>query len=376
MSERKIEALWDCSYCDTKGIGGLTKHCPNCGQPQDENTEFYLGKKLKYLSAKEGKEYGKGADWICSYCESLNRYNNNICSNCGASRDENKGDYFHKQKKSTDSELSQIMEKSSDTYSQSERRLPERFVEYTTVGDLLGDPFKARSKSRKKTILIIIAVVLATALLIGGGILLFSPKTQKAEIINKSWEREITVQEYKTLQESDWSVPAGGRVYREAREIHHYDEVFDHYETQTEQKSRQVFDGYDTDIDRINNGDGTFSERTRQTPRYRTEYYTETKQVPVYKDVPVYRTKYYYEIERWVYGRSVTTTGSANEPYWGEVILAEKEREGARTEKYLLIIQGEKKEYKPKVEYSLWSNKNIGDTVEITTRAGKIVSYE
>lgn len=375
MAERKIEALWDCSYCDTKGIGGLTKHCPNCGQPQDENTEFYLGKKHKYLSDEEGEEYGKGADWICGYCESLNRYNADVCSNCGASRDENEGDYFHKQKNSVNNTPSQMAEEPLDVYSQIEKRLPT----HTVVSDFFDTPsetIQPNPKKKKKTILIIIAAVLAAALLIGGGILLFSPKTQKAEIINKSWEREITVQEYKTLQESDWSVPAGGRVYREAREVHHYDEVLDHYETQTEQKSRQVFDGYDTDIDYINNGDGTFSERTRQTPRYRTEYYTETKQVPVYKNVPVYHTKYYYEIERWVYGRSVITTGSTNEPYWGEVILTEKEREGIHTEKYLLIIQGEKKEYKPKVEYSLWSNKNIGDTVEITTRAGKIVSYE
>ena len=49
MAKKIIEGLWDCPYCGQKGIGGLTKSCPNCAHPQDAGTKFYLGEKKEYL---------------------------------------------------------------------------------------------------------------------------------------------------------------------------------------------------------------------------------------------------------------------------------------------------------------------------------------
>lgn len=97
MSGKKVEGYWDCTYCDTKGIGGLTKVCPNCGNPQAKNLKFYLkpGAK-KYLAPEIADNYGKGADWVCAFCGSFNRYNATICENCGAGKADSEEDYFGK----------------------------------------------------------------------------------------------------------------------------------------------------------------------------------------------------------------------------------------------------------------------------------------
>lgn len=64
-----------------------------------------------------------------------------------------------------------------------------------------------------------------------------------------------------------------------------YETVIDHYETVEEQRSRQVIDHYETYYTYADNGDGTFSETPNERPVYTTEYYTETVEKPVYKQV-------------------------------------------------------------------------------------------
>lgn len=89
-----IEGLWDCPYCGSKAIGGLTKKCPVCGHPQDINTKFYLGKKKKYLDPLTAKQYGKEPDWVCPKCTTLNRYMNQLCTNCSTAKSDAEKDYF------------------------------------------------------------------------------------------------------------------------------------------------------------------------------------------------------------------------------------------------------------------------------------------
>lgn len=60
----------------------------------------------------------------------------------------------------------------------------------------------------------------------------------------------------------------------------------------------------------IDMGNGYFEEETISTPVYETYYETEEYQEPIYRDEPVYAMKYYYDIDRYVYERSVNTSGS------------------------------------------------------------------
>lgn len=98
MSGRRVEGYWDCNHCGTKGIGGLTKTCPKCGHPQAKGLKFYVKKgPQNYLDHEVAKNYGKGADWVCAFCGSYNRYNDVTCRNCGAGKADSEEDYFGKE---------------------------------------------------------------------------------------------------------------------------------------------------------------------------------------------------------------------------------------------------------------------------------------
>ena len=60
---------------------------------------------------------------------------------------------------------------------------------------------------------------------------------------------------------------------------YYYESVLDHYESVEVQRSRQVYDH--DEYTYVDNGDGTYREVSH--PVYRTEYYTETEQRPVYR---------------------------------------------------------------------------------------------
>ena len=121
------------------------------------------------------------------------------------------------------------------------------------------------------------------------------------------WERTISIELYKWVEDESFTYPPSG-----ARDI----------------TSKKVLRGYDDDGN------------------------------------PVYRKKYYYEIEKWVHERTVFTSGTNNEPYWGETNLKEKERETKRYEQY--FVKGRNQEDKD-IEFTLpyeeWCTVNIDETI-------------
>ena len=215
----------------------------------------------------------------------------------------------------------------------------------------------------------ILGAVLALFVLL---LFVFWPRNYTGEVRVCALAREIDVEAWRTVQESDWAVPSGGRVYDRRQEIHHYVAVLDHYETRTRQVADQVYDGEETHTSYSNNGDGTFTEETWTSPRYRTEYRTETYQEPIYRDEPVYETKYYYDIERWVVDREEKSSGADNVPYWPEYILAANERVGFTGEVYTLSILAKEKTYSVTLPLEWWETFKAGDTVEITVQGGNV----
>ena len=344
MAKRIVEGLWDCAYCGTKAIGGLTKHCPCCGHPQDEGTTFYLGTRKNYLESELAAEYGQGPDWVCPYCGSLNRIRFKYCAGCGAAKESAEDDYFtSKEKKKKQDSVSEAL--------QNEQKQA---------------PKKSTPKKRLPLVLALIALFFVTLLIV------FWPRNYTGEVRATAWAREIDIEAYRTVQESDWTVPDGGRVYNQRSEIHHYRQVLDHYETRTRRVSEQVYDGEETHTSYTNNGDGTFSEETWTTPRYRTEYHTETYQEPIYRDEPVFATKYYYEIERWVTDREEKSEGADSTPYWPQYTLASNERTGFIGEAYTISIYVKDKRYSVSLPLEWWETFKSGDTVDITVSGGKV----
>lgn len=101
MGNYKIEALWDCSYCGTKGIKGREQACTNCGHGRDQDVKFYLPEIIDESAAvDESKVHiSDGPDWLCSYCDTYNHSDANFCMNCGASKEESEKNYFEVQRR-------------------------------------------------------------------------------------------------------------------------------------------------------------------------------------------------------------------------------------------------------------------------------------
>lgn len=227
----------------------------------------------------------------------------------------------------------------------------------------------------------VVAIIILAAIILGLGGVVFAawPRYKTLTVEDMSWRREIDIETNTLVEDSGWSVPADAvEVLYTRREIHHYDHVIDHYKTVTEQKSRQVFDGYDVTYTYRDLGNGFAEQVEHKTPKYRTEYYTETHEEPVYRDDPVYKTKYYYTIWKYIYDHTVTTAGNRDiDPYWGEYTFIGDQREGGRRETYQLIYLKKDKEKTANIkDIDMWYQFNIGETYKVKMSFNSILEIK
>ena len=349
-----VMGYWDCPYCGNKGNRGDVTNCPSCGRARGD-VKFYVkdyneGDSLQenelqhfeQLSDEQAASFSKNPDWYCSFCNSLNSDNAEFCGNCGASRADSEANYFEMLKKKQEREAAEAAAQAQNT---------------------------APQKSSRKPLLILLAVVAA---IVGIFVWMNGNKTSgDLKVTALSWVRNINIEENREFSESGWTLPDGAEQTDAKKEIHHYDQVLDHYETVDVQRSRQVLDHYETYYTYTDNGNGTYTEVPHERAVYTTEYYTEPVKQPVYRNEPRYQTKYYYNIWRWVSSRDVTASGEDHNTYWPEVTLSENEREGQRTETYRFTVENLKKKEAP-VTYRLaesdWMNLNVDDQVFITAK--------
>lgn len=350
---RLIEGFWICKYCNTKVRGGL-RECPKCGKARDENTRFDLDiGKLNYVPEEEAIHINRKPDWVCNYCNQLNSADDLTCASCGASRTKDNLDYFENKKKQEEDEL-------ESNFSSN--------IDYSTTRNsfwtMLLDFFSSNIQ--------IILISIVSLFMLCGLIYLISPKEQEITIQEFSWQRCIDIQRYQTVEESDWSLPSDARLQFSRKEFSHYEKVLDHYETKTREVAKEHLIGYEEYVSGYRDlGNGYFEEITSSKPIYETYYETETYNEPVYRDEAVYRTKYYYEIDKWLYERSVKTSGNDKEPYWGEVILDSDERVYYEGESFFIMGLNKKEETKTiSLSYEDWDSLELGQTVKLKVSLG------
>ena len=349
-----VMGYWDCPFCSSKGIRGDVVNCPSCGRARGD-VQFYMKdyaegetreendrSDVEYLSEEQAKYVSKNPDWYCSFCNSLNSDNAQFCGNCGASREDSESNYFQMLEKKKAREAAEAAAQSGN---------------------------RPLQKPSRKPLVIILAILLVIV-----GIFVFMNGNKTAgdlTVTALNWVRNINIEENRMYSESGWELPAGAEKTDAKKEIHHYDQVLDHYENVQVQRSRQVVDHYETYYTYSDNGNGTFSEVPHERPVYTTEYYTETVKQPVYRSVARYATKYYYNIWRWTPSRDVTASGDDHNTAWPEVTLADNEREGQRSEAYRFTVEHTQKK-KPSETYRLdendWMNLNVGDQIYITAK--------
>ncbi|MBR4201268.1 MAG: hypothetical protein IKQ91_08370 [Oscillospiraceae bacterium] len=325
--KRNRWGYWDCASCATKSIRADHKECPNCGRPRARNVKFYLRDDLiefvDEVSGESAVRIGR-ANWICPYCNQQNDDAVDVCAYCSAARTESKERYHDVEPPKPSTPAKPAVKR--------KKQLSGCALGLIGCGGMLAILF----------IIAIISVLIDNAA---------SKKVRQAESFAISWQCDVFLEEYKTLTDNGWELPADARLLEEKQEEYSY---IDHYE----QRSREVWVDDDNDYDWDDDddwgggwddggwddggwddyGDGQFGAFRipqiafgQQGPEiiplyYKTEYYEE----PVYKTEM--RTKYYYEYDAWVDGRTLTSKGNSDtEPYFEDFTLGDKERERERT---------------------------------------------
>ena len=360
MSHKKlktVEGKWDCEYCGTTHIPGLTKVCPNCGNPVSEGQKYYLSGDPMSLPAIRESD---GAEWVCRYCGTYNHHDAKTCVNCGGDL-AGAEDYFSQGKK-----YKEIPVERNTTVSR----------EHTTA-KAVNLEAKNENKEiplvlKKAPIWLKVAAVWMILVSIIGTI--FMPHTVSATVVEKSWHREQEVEVYKTVEDGGWYLPEGAHDEYQTWEINHYNHVLKGYETVPVQKSRQVYDGEACSIYTTSNGDGSFDVHESCHSTYRTEWYTDYEQRAVYEDVPVYDWYYHYQIERWVPEETLTAEGKTNSIYWPTKELSENERYGATKERYTVVVEAKGREHSSKVSEQQYLDAVVGNDVKIKMNSLGIVS--
>ena len=218
-------------------------------------------------------------------------------------------------------------------------------------------------------------LVLLVAVLAIMGISMFvgAPRSHDFNVTEKTWEYTTEIEEYQYVDENDWTLPSGADLVSTSEEVHHFDQVLDHYETRERTYQERVQSGTHVEYTYEDNGDGTFTEHAHTVPDYTYETRTETYQEPVYVSVPVYRTKYYYKIWRWKYKTTIVSAGDGGvEPSFGDVTsqLADKQRIGRQTQTYWLegyIDDKADRAGKYEVDADTYDRYAVGDRVPVTT---------
>ncbi len=279
------EMLWDCGYCGSKHLLGLTQRfCPSCGAPQDVGARYFPSEEQKKAVAEH--QYA-GADRVCGGCQTANRGDAEFCSQCGgpltdAARAKQRADEVH-------GELFAAAAKAAAATP--------------------PDPALARKKTKKRIMLgVVIVAIVAMALYA----LLWS-KPVAVTLQGHAWERSIAIEVYGPVQQSAWC----DEMPNDARNVSRHREVRSH---------TQVPDGETCGTRRVDQGDGTFREVRECAPKYRQE--------------PVYDQRCDYQVDRWQHDRTEKANGADTAPHWPKATPRnDRERVGEKQERYTWILQ-------------------------------------
>lgn len=373
MQNRIIEGVWDCQYCKAVAVRGSLRECPQCGHPRDKDVEFRMDNPRNYVYDEEiAARVRSGPDWVCPACDCLNPATSASCLGCGTMRDATTKDYFQNEAEREGRTYNKPIDKvqvgsTSDSYYRPEPERPKKTETPVSWNedryyddDLVSSSYSSSGGSIFKSFISVCLALALVFLCINGLVSCCSPKEISATILEMSWERTVSIDEYKTVRESDWSIPSGGRLVSQSEEFHHNDRVVDHYETKTRTYTEEVFDHYEYSYRDLGNG---YFEEIKH-PVYRNETRTETYQEPVYKNVPVYKTKYVYDIDKWVHKFNKTTSGNDDKPYWSDYVCGKNERVNSRRELYTVLVRdenGDERTYS--LSFDQWKQLRIGETV-------------
>lgn len=349
------EGRWDCSACGTDSVLGRYKFCPNCGAQRPTNVRFYLPEREPEVTDSELLRLAKaGPDWSCQHCGQDNSGSSTFCGFCGAPKD---GSSDRKVKTYSPNEVPHSSGEAREEEPESYR--PKVLQE--TYREILEEEAQTKKKEFNFSRFVLPGAMAAVAIFLG--FLFFNTRSVPITVVGHSWERTVTVEEYKTVVEEDWLIPVGGRFVSQHQDIHHYDTVVSGSHEESYQDCHQEYTGSRTyTCGSRDLGNGFFEDVECTESIYETVCETRYRTVTDYEEVPVYQTKYVYEIERWVWNREEVSQGQDMKPFWPVFSLASNEREGKKNEEYIVLFaDDEGKQYTHAIDIDAWVSFNLGD---------------
>ncbi len=336
--EKTYQMLWDCTYCGAQGLLALDhKHCPSCGGAQDPSWRYFPTAEQK-IAVEDHVFTGK--DLICAACSTPTAAGSKFCGNCGSDLDTAK-------EVGTREEQSTLQ--GTDFSADDAKKARDEHKAFTKAeratkmaGGSGAPPPPKKSSSLLPKIGIAALVVFVIACLGCVGVFAFWKKDASLVAKGHSWERSIAVEKMQEVRESAWQdeVPRGAENLRCSSE---------------KRSTKKVQDGETCRTKRKDNGDGTYSESTKCTPKYTSE--------------PVYDEKCSYQIQKWKVSRTEKASGTSvkDTPKWPAVRLAKTgsclgcEREGKRSETYTVAFKMDGSETKScNLAQDRWRSVKVG----------------
>ncbi len=345
-----VELEWTCPNCKTRNPG-LTKTCQGCGSPQPADVEFQS--KADQALIQDGtklEQAKKGPDIHCGFCGARNPADAVICSQCG-------GDLKEGMKRQAGKVVGDFKAGTTTTI-----KCPHCNAENPANAQICsgcGGPLHTVEKTAtvpKKGLPLgcLIALGIAGLLAIIGIFSLISTGAKKTDMVaslaSANWERVIQVEEFGPVQKEDWK-----------------DEI--------------PYDGVIGDCSERSRG---YSDSpTANSVEVCGEPYTVDRGNGVAEVVQDCQYEIYddyceYTLDEWHTGESLRAEGSSTNAQWPAVNLDSHQREGSRSENYVLRLNANGETYTYETsDYNLFRQAQPGSRWEITVNGfGSIVSLE
>jgi len=320
-----VRLEWTCRRCGGKNPGP-EKLCIHCGASIDEQEQFELPETQEFVTdAEELKKAAAGPDIHCPYCETRNPAGSTVCSQCGGSLAEGT-----------------VRDRGHIVGAPPKPRVAPRPAPRSVVSKAKGVPWYLFAG---------LAVLLLVCCV--GAYLLTRPSQDINGVVRDiSWERRISIEALRPVSHEDWrdEIPSDAQLGNCRKKEHH---------TQLEEPSP-----------------GVEAQKVCGTP-YTIDQGSGYGKVVQDCEYKVYADWCEYTREEWQEVDDVSASGHDLNPVWPQVNLASGQREGERSEEYLVDFDTDGKSYTYRPRDAEFSQFDIGSKWVLSVNAlGGVVAVE
>lgn len=314
-----VQLEWTCPFCNGRNPGP-EKICLNCGAPQPDDVEFHQPVQEELVKDERLIAKAKaGPDIHCPYCGARNPAGSEQCAGC-------LGDLSEAAMRRAGHVLGAHRDRPAEPitcpFCQAENPATNRQCE--SCGAALDVPLMAQQEEtaepaakKSRTPLLIIGALLLIGCI--GLIFLFTRTTEAAgEVVETTWTRTITIEAFGPVSQSGWrdEIPTGASIGN----------CEDRYRFTQDEPAPNA-------------------ERVCGTP-YTIDTGTGLGEVVQDCEYEVYDPWCEYEVDDWFIFDEVVAEGSGLTASWPTLQLANDQREGERSEQYVVVFAGDGETYR------------------------------